>query len=691
MIFKDNFSKKKKEDKGDSIVKKVVNIYDNHPLMGREHMAMSYYLGFYNGHQYIKLTNDNIQAMNENDDGGIRQRSKINQLKPFTNINVSKFVRDLPNVSGIPTGNSERDRLAARAATKLLKHAFDQNQRNLIADLYSVLLWANLYGTGYWYIFWNDNLYRKVRTKDEKTGQESIKEQMKGDWDLKVKDPFEVYPDASAKEFKDLRYLIDSDYIDIDDAKALYKDKLKDKEIQEVSSNEIEDKRYAYVNDYYSNNSVCKSNMCHRLKYWEKPSENFPKGRLIVILNKNILAFEGDNPNAKYGELFSIPYFPFWWDKNAASFHGNSAIADAIPIQKEINALASIIMLNARVMASTNLALPRGWGVKKSDILGSTCNIVEYNPSFGATPITFGGNSIPGFVPGHLSMLMGAAQDSMGVHEVSQAQLPEHGSRLPASALKMLMDSEMVRHAPSMRLMQKSLVLSSNFILKLIKDKYKEERYLNIMGDGYKYETQAFINSDLDGSFDVVLQVTSGINSSPSAKVESLLSLFDRQIPQLAAQGDKASQDVMRTLEFGDTEQFFRKEQMYRARTEWWFQKLVKERKAPMIYDVDNIEMMLEKLTEYILSEEFQDEDQKFKEAILSAKDKLMESKNAASQGAPASSGQQSGGEGNPVSPTAPGQTPPMGAMDQASAMGGGEGMPPPTVPQETVAMQGQQ
>jgi hypothetical protein len=677
----------KKEDKKiskDSLAGQIVKLYDNHPLNGEEHLNRAYYLAFYNGHQYVKISNDQIQDMTDEDDGGIRQRSKINVIKPYAHITISKLVKDLPIISGIPTGNSEKDKLAARAATKLLRHAFDQNQRNLISDLYAVLLDAYIFGTSYWHIFWNPNLYRKIRTIDPKTKKESVKEALKGDWDLKVCDDFEVYPDASAKEFKEIRYLIHADYIDVDEAKKLYS--VKKDTIKEITSNEIEEKRYAYGHQDYTNQDLCKKNLCFRLQYWEKPSDDYEEGRHIVVLNKTILAHDDINPNAKYGDLFSIPYIPFFWDKNAMRFHGNSALADAIPIQKEINALASIVMLNARTMASVSLAFPKGWGVKKSEFMGNMCNVYEYNAAFGAAPVTLGGQALPGFVSGHLSMLMGSMQDAMGIHEVSQAQLPERGSHLPASALKMLMDSEMVRHAPSMRLMQSSLRLAGNLILKLIKENYKEERYLTIMGDGYKYETQAFIASDLDGSFDITLQVTSGVNSSPSAKFEAFLNLWDRQIPQAAAQGDKAAQSVLAGLEFGDTETAMRKEQLFQARTEWWFDQLTKKRKAPMIYDgVDNIDMMLEKLIEHIISEEFQDEDESYKKAILSARDALLQLQQK--QPKPGAEGQP------PGAPPAGGEPPPApNAMEQSAAMGaGGEGgVEVPNIPAQTVQTNGQ-
>jgi len=237
-----------------------------------------------------------------------------------------------------------------------------------------------------------------------------------------------------------------------------------------------------------------------------------------------------------------------------------------------------------------------------------------------------------------------------------------------------------------MRLMQSSLRLAGNLILKLIKENYKEERYLTIMGDGYKYETQAFIASDLDGSFDITLQVTSGVNSSPSAKFEAFLNLWDRQIPQAAAQGDKAAQSVLAGLEFGDTETAMRKEQLFQARTEWWFDQLTKKRKAPMIYDgVDNIDMMLEKLIEHIISEEFQDEDESYKKAILSARDALLQLQQK--QPKPGAEGQP------PGSPPAGGETPPApNAMEQSAAMGaGGEGgTEVPNIPAQTVQTNGQ-
>ena len=50
-----------------------------------------------------------------------------------------KLVKEIPRVIATPMGDDDGDRNAARAATHLLNHAFDQNERNLISDLYMLL------------------------------------------------------------------------------------------------------------------------------------------------------------------------------------------------------------------------------------------------------------------------------------------------------------------------------------------------------------------------------------------------------------------------------------------------------------------------------------------------------------------------------------------------------------------------
>ena len=189
-----------------TLIEKIRSKYDNHPLQGKEYMNRAYWLAFYNGHHYVNINRDRIQEIQESD-SEFKHRSKINHIKKNALISVSKMVKEQPTVLGIPTGDQNADARAARAATQLLKHSFDHNERNLTADLYAVLLNAYIYGTGYWYIRWNPNLYVTVGSG----GQQA----MKGDWECTVLDDFDVLPDPTQKRFDRLKYMMyspQSDY-----------------------------------------------------------------------------------------------------------------------------------------------------------------------------------------------------------------------------------------------------------------------------------------------------------------------------------------------------------------------------------------------------------------------------------------------------------------------------------------------
>lgn len=654
----------RKKTPDSEIVNEIFQLYDNHPLQGEEYQKRALWLAFYNGHHYVGIGKDGrLQDIKESDTY-YRHRSKINLTKRNADVSIAKLLKEEPNVITIPATMDHEDVQAARCAKKLSNNIFHQLDRNLHLDLYSVMLNAYNLGTGYWHIRWNPNLFVTI----SKGGKQA----MKGDWDLTVLDDFDFLPDPTQKTFERIQWGIYVSIASIKEIESLYPD-LEGK-VTEINSNYVEDSRYSYGKTYYSTNEYAKKNMCMRLEYWERPSVTYPKGRYAVIINDSHLAeYKEENPHYDYGYIYCVPFIPFRWCPNSLMFHGNSAVRDQISIQKEINMLCSLIMINARANASTTLAVPKGSGIKAEHVDGNP-RLIEYSPLYGATVQSLGGSPMPAYVQNHIGMLAGFQQDVSGTHEVSFGQLPERGSHMPAAALKMLMDSEAMIHAQTMRGLKYSLALSFNLILKIQKNNYKEVRYFKILGKNAQWEIEAFEESSLDGSFDLILEIGSSINSSPAAKIETALNLWDRQVPQAAEQGDPAAKKMLALLEYGDIEILNRMETLVRNWTENFINMIVKERKVPPIHIPNNpiyIDMIINRLEELIFTPEFVDYPPDTQNVILQAV-QLFEQKKPPQQeqGQPEQGGQE----------TAP--PPPQDMMGQAEAMGmGGQGGLPPQGP----------
>ena len=255
------------------------------------------------------------------------------------------------------------------------------------------------------------------------------------------------------------------------------------------------------------------------------------------------------------------------------------------------------------------------------------------------------------------------------IYWTGDKKIPNLDERIEDITIKMLIDAEAVRDAPTSRLMQKSLQMLSLFILKLMKEYYHEKRYFDILGKGGGYELEAFSNADLDGAFDVKLQAASTINASPAAKIETLWAAWDREVPQLAAQGDTAAIDAMVISEMGTIEDLTRKTRDQRNHAVWCLERM-KEGETPPIFDAEDPRIHMDVFGEYIISLDFQelakDEQDVFLQRYELYKQNLQQEQGGQAQAPP-----QEGAV-----------PPPVDAMQQQMAMGmGGQGGVPPVAP----------
>ena len=669
------FKDKSKQKKDYSEVKKfIIDQHNNHPLHGREFLDRATYNAFYNGHHYVQSRDNRLYQRGQVE----KHRSKINLIKPFCHIAVSKLLKEQPKVNAKPTGKEDKDKKAARVAIQLLTHAFDSEGRDLYSKEYDVGINSYKHGTGWWMIKWNPDLYAS-------TGKDS--ESDVGDYEVTVLDDFQIFPDPTQTEWEKLRWIEYKYMADIKELESIHKVDVNgvslEGRITPHGTNEIESDRFAFASEHEAPGYQASKDQALVIEYWERPNRINKKGKHAIIINKEIMVKCGDNPQADLGYLYSMPFVPFFWGKTSERFHGHSPIADQIPIQQEINTIASLIMTNIRKTASSKFLVPTGSGISPDQITGGN-DLIGFNPIHGGVPVVLSGASLSPYVSNWFQTLMGLMQDMVGLHEVSMGQIPERGSQIPASGIKLLLESELVRHAHDMRKLKTSLKHSSALILRLIKKYYTEKRYISIVGETGEYELQAFKNSDLDGSFDIILEVGSAINSSASTKIEALKGLWELGVFQAYHGEDpalrKAAAEFLKMYEFGTIEDVTGLERQQRAKAQWFLKKTIEDREAPDIMRVYDPKIFIDIITEYMLTKEFEETDAEIQEALDSAVEMLMENKGQMQS--PPEQPQQGGGE-MPMSEqemnmSMGGQ---LGGVPQQGGPAPGGEMPPPQMP----------
>ena len=593
----EKFTPEMREER-DEVKAFMIDQYENHPIKGLEQTKRAYWSAFVSGYHYMQIATDQPNKLTRTPkEPQERYRSKINNVRRNQLISVAKVMKDEPVLRAVPSGASLDDIKTARISNYVFDNLYAQNEIDLTGKTYCNLKTAHTHGTAWYKVKWNPLLADR-----------------KGDYDITIHDDFEIYPDPSATNWFNMEWCLHAYMQDIYKLERLFP-KLKGK-IKEWQNNKDDQARNLYTLDYYYSNPKAYQGKAFVLEFWSRAGGRYPGGKKAILINFEHLAQYGDNPFKDFGFYFSMPFVPLIWDPVAGRLHGRSGVEDQIPINKEIDKICSLTMENIRQTAAFKIGLPRG-SAKAQDVMSEKVSVFYFNADGGGKPETVPVPTMPPYISEYLAFLTGTQQDMGGIHEVSMGQLPERGSQMSGSALKLLQDSEMVSHSPIMRSLKGTLSIIGQMILMIVKKYYTEERIITIAGDGKRNEVVRFKGSDLSGSVDVKIQIGSAFNTSAAAKVEGVMSLYEKGILQDAEKGSPAAKKVLQALEFGQVEDIYRLDSAHERRAAWVIDQIVNHHLVPEIQPFDNHEIHVRVLEEYMLDEEFEENTDELKEILI--------------------------------------------------------------------------
>jgi hypothetical protein len=608
-IVSDKLEKKKKEPKEEKFTKEdieerdevkafMIDQYENHPLKGMEQSKRALMNAFVLGYHYMDISTENPNKLTKTPrDPSTKFRSKVNNIRRNQNISVAKVMKDEPVLRCVPTGTSINDIKTARIGNAIFDNAYSQNEIDLTGKTYELLKISNTGGTGWYKIKWNPLLAGKL-----------------GDYEITVHDDFEIYPDPSATSWFDMEWCIHAYLQDVYKLERIFP-KLKGK-IKEWHNNQDSQNRNLYTLDFYYNNMKALQGKALVLEFVSRAGGRYPKGKKAILINYEQLAMYGNNPFWEFGHYFSMNFIPVPWDKVPKRLHGTGAVEDQIPLNKEINKIDTMTMENIRKTVAVKIGLPRG-SAKTQDLFSDKVTNFFYDATGGGVPKTLEIPPMPSYVAGHLAYLTGSQQDMAGIHEVSMGQLPERGSQMSGSALKLLQDSEMVSHSPIMRNLKGALGILGQLILKIVQKYYVEERIITLTGEGKRHEVHKFLGANLDGSVDVKSIIASAFNTSAAAKIEGLTSIYKMGILQDAEKGSKAAKKVLRALEFGQDEEVYQLDSAHERKAQWVIEQIMANHAVPDIQPFDNPDIHIQILEEFMLGPDFEEYTDEMKEIFV--------------------------------------------------------------------------
>ena len=330
---------------------------------------VAYILG-YDGLMY-NVTSRQFEPINRASAYLRKNRIHANKILPTVQNRLARLCQNPPEYDIAPESNDAEDKDAARLASQVLDYLVDKKEIN--KKRLFLYMWLQQCGHAYIHTTWDPTLGAEVLLDDGTTGKE-------GDLRIDVESPFAVFPDHLAKTDDDAEFLTLAKLRKLDYFKRQYPERghLVKEEGAWLLSTQYE----LRINSLNSRGpsqggSMDQVRNCaiEMIRY-EKPSSNFPRGRMIacangVLLDAKELPIGDDNAE--------IPLTKFDDTIVAGKFYSETPVTHARPIQDQYNETLRRRAEWTRRMLAGKYKAPRGSGLGQESLNDESGEVVYYN------------------------------------------------------------------------------------------------------------------------------------------------------------------------------------------------------------------------------------------------------------------------------------------------------------------------
>lgn len=434
-----------------------------------------------------------------------QNRGAFNHIAPIIDSRVAKLTKMKPIMSVKAAGAEESDVKNAKLATALVNSSY---QRLSLGDVISKTTgWSESCGTGFYFIGWNPDAGKLL-------GEVDGKKVFEGDVVVESVSPFEIYPDSLC-------------YENIESCESIIRARaMKTADVERLYGITVagEDVKVFGVDKAATGKSIVHDSVLVLEKY-ERPTADFPDGRLIVACEKTIL-YMGELPYVNGVE--GRRGFPFVKQNSidkAGCFFGMSMVERLIPVQKAYNAVKNRKQEFLNRLTMGVVAVEDG-SVDTDELAEeglSPGKIIVYRQ--GANPpALMGTGTMPTDLNREEDRLLNEFILLSGVSEFSRSTDVAAGTS--GVALQLLIEQEDARLNAVTENVRSAIRETAKQMIRLFKQFATSTRLLRTAGEQGKVELYYFNSSDL-GSDDVVFDTESELSYTPAQKKSAVYELID--------------------------------------------------------------------------------------------------------------------------------------------------------------------
>lgn len=438
---------------------------------------------FTNGDQYRDIDGRafNLRDVPWNDDV---PQVVHNLLRNLVLTWCQRLLQDRPAVMAYPNTSEERDIEGAKAAAAIIEYIEFEN--NIDTKMFDVLQMACAHGIG-----------------GIKCYYDPVSEEVK--WDLVT--IFDFYVD-NVENPEESKWCVFQRYLDLYDAKSMLNKVGEDYDVQTTTYQ---------VGDLESREGV------QAYELWYRPDSRIPEGLYALIIDGHVVetmpypyVFSHlENPDNGQTRSY-LPLCMFKTGFLRGTIYGDTWMNDAVPIQRQINEIESVLVKLRRDTGACKLIAPGS----VVDTWDESNALIKCDDPAKAAMIKY-------MDPPRINSLLFEDRDRLERRLYDIAGLNElltgaEGAKSGTSAKQIAYISQLdnMKHAGTARHIEKFLLQLWRVTLHLTRKYYVYPRILRIIGESNQISGLYFAGSDIDG-VDVRLQPRSGVERYAASKGET--------------------------------------------------------------------------------------------------------------------------------------------------------------------------
>ena len=338
-----------------------------------------------------------------------------------------------------------------------------------------------------------------------------------GDVVINVRDPRDVYVDPGVEDIKQAQRLCFREVINVSLAKQRFPD------FAHVLSSEdnIYTDRTAEVRfnnvDSHSQVEYLDDN-CYIYEFHEAPTPQYPKGRLICMVNNHIVE-EVESP---YAALGRFPFYHFGFDKNDGEFWFEPFMAQAWHRQREINQIETQLREHVELLLKPKFFRAIGSRISADELTATTDQVISYNAAAGRnyfeTP-----PPVPRDVWNRQAQLSADIRQQAAITEQEQGMSGTDVSGRAMAIIEAEADQQvgpiLIRNNSEWREMHRgALVLAREYY-------HPKRMFMSVGTEGI--QSYSFNEITLSPGFDVQVEQEDGLSRNPAVRITQALDLLN--------------------------------------------------------------------------------------------------------------------------------------------------------------------